>query len=245
MNRCARVVGVVVLLGRCSCPRRPRAGRSLHRGCQDGVLPQRRGRSLICVPPGGWNGQLVVFAPGYTPPQLPLDFYYLARARRHFLPMLVQRLGYAFATTTFRKNGLAVLEGVDDIRSLAGGVHQSHRSAPRCARTSPACPRAGWSRRCWPSGRRSCSPARWRRARRSAASVSRSTTWATSACSSTTTSRACCRDRPWRCRLAGRLVRLLGLHLRARDPDRACLANPAKALELMRVSHVAYRSRPI
>jgi hypothetical protein len=27
-------------------------------------------------------------------------------------------LGYAFATTTYRQNGLAILEGVDDIREL-------------------------------------------------------------------------------------------------------------------------------
>ena len=74
--------------------------------------------SIICVPTEGWNGELVVYAPGYTPPQLPLNFYYLNTPDGASVPLLVQRLGYAFATTTFRKNGLAILEGVDDIRNL-------------------------------------------------------------------------------------------------------------------------------
>src|SRR5437773_2358253 len=34
------------------------------------------------------------------------------------LPTLVQSLGFAFATTSYRQNGLAILEGVDDMREL-------------------------------------------------------------------------------------------------------------------------------
>ena len=74
--------------------------------------------TLICVPVTGWNGQLVIFAPGYTPPQLPLDFYYLTTADGTHLPTLVQSFGYAFATTTYRKNGLAILQGADDVLRL-------------------------------------------------------------------------------------------------------------------------------
>jgi pimeloyl-ACP methyl ester carboxylesterase len=85
--------------------------------CVPGVLPHGAA-SLICVPTAGWNGELVVYAPGYTPPQLPLNFYYLNTPDGASVPLLVQSLGYAFATTTFRKNGLAILEGADDIRNL-------------------------------------------------------------------------------------------------------------------------------
>ena len=74
--------------------------------------------SLICVPAVGWNGQLVVFAHGYVAPGLPLNFYHLTLPDGTFLPAVVQSLGYAFATTTYRQNGLAILEGVEDIREL-------------------------------------------------------------------------------------------------------------------------------
>jgi pimeloyl-ACP methyl ester carboxylesterase len=77
----------------------------------------------ICVPTSGWNGQLVVFVHGYIPdvPAYALDFYdTLADGRP--LATIVQTLGYAYATTTYRQNGLAVLEGVEDVRDLVALV---------------------------------------------------------------------------------------------------------------------------
>jgi hypothetical protein len=86
--------------------------------CAPGVLPSGA-KSLICVPPVGWNGELVVFAPGYATPGLVLDFPDLTLGGVN-LPALVLTQGYAFATTSYRQNGLAILEGVDDIRELVG-----------------------------------------------------------------------------------------------------------------------------
>jgi hypothetical protein len=74
--------------------------------------------TLICIPAEGWNGQLLVFAHGYVAPGLPLDFYNITLLDGTPLPTLVQSLGFAFATTTYRRNGLAILEGEDDIRQL-------------------------------------------------------------------------------------------------------------------------------
>jgi pimeloyl-ACP methyl ester carboxylesterase len=95
-------------------------------GCEGGQLPSGA-FSLICVPPPGiWNGELVVFAHGYVPvnPLLPVNqqliFANLQLPDGTPLPQLVMGLGYAFATTTYRQNGLAILEGVDDIRELVG-----------------------------------------------------------------------------------------------------------------------------
>lgn len=88
-------------------------------GCTPGKLPSGA-LSIICVPPTGWNGELVVFAHGYVPFNQPLGFYHLALPDGTLIPELVMRLGYAFATTSYRQNGLAVLEGVDDIRELVG-----------------------------------------------------------------------------------------------------------------------------
>jgi pimeloyl-ACP methyl ester carboxylesterase len=89
--------------------------------CELGGLPGGA-LSLICVPDAGWNGQLVVFAHGYVDVHEPPSFSDLFVANGDgtftFLPDLVQSLGYAFATTTYRQNGLAILEGVEDIREL-------------------------------------------------------------------------------------------------------------------------------
>jgi hypothetical protein len=74
---------------------------------------------LVCKPAAGWNGQAVLFAQGYVQPQLPLGFYYLTLADGTSIPGLVQALGFAFLTTTYPNNGVAILEGVDDLRALA------------------------------------------------------------------------------------------------------------------------------
>jgi pimeloyl-ACP methyl ester carboxylesterase len=129
MSCCTRVVaGLALFVGLLFLPTtaaaEPQPG-----PCVAGVLPHGAG-SLICVPTAEWNGELVVFAPGYTPPQLPLNFYYLNTPDGVSVPLLVQSLGYAFATTTFRKNGLAVLEGADDIRNLVAAFPVATQLTP-------------------------------------------------------------------------------------------------------------------
>ena len=84
--------------------------------CVDGTLPSGA-KSRFCVPIG-WNGQLVVFAHGYVPQGLPLSFTDTTLADGTSLPDVVQSLGFAFATTTYRQNGLAIVEGLDDVREL-------------------------------------------------------------------------------------------------------------------------------
>ena len=42
----------------------------------------------------------------------------------------MQSLGYAFATTTYRKNGLAILQGVNDIRELVAAFPLADRGVP-------------------------------------------------------------------------------------------------------------------
>lgn len=93
-------------------------------GCVLDRLPSQAW-SLVCVPLA-WNGQLVVYAPGYTAPQLPLDFYQLTTPDGVSIPQLIGSLGFAFATTTYRQNGLAVLEGVQDIRELTAAFRAVH-----------------------------------------------------------------------------------------------------------------------
>ncbi len=85
--------------------------------CVEGVLPSGA-LSLTCVPLRGWNDDLVVWAHGYVAFNEPLDFYNLELPDGTYLPDLVQLLGFAFTTTSYRDNGLVVLEGADDIREL-------------------------------------------------------------------------------------------------------------------------------
>jgi pimeloyl-ACP methyl ester carboxylesterase len=98
--------------------------------CQTGDLPHRA-LSLICVPAAGWNGELVVFAHGYVAFDKPLGFYHLSAGDGPTIPEVVQGLGYAFATTSYRQNGLAVLEGVEDIRELVAAFRANYSSPTR------------------------------------------------------------------------------------------------------------------
>jgi pimeloyl-ACP methyl ester carboxylesterase len=119
MNTTRRTLLAALLVATAFLPSTASAQTATPGPCAPGRLPSGA-LSLICVPSAGWNGQLVVFAHGYVPdlPGVPLNFYNLTLADGTVLPDLVQGLGFAFATTSYRQNGLAILEGVDDIREL-------------------------------------------------------------------------------------------------------------------------------
>ncbi len=86
---------------------------------QCAVLPMPGGAlGVFCVPVSGWNGDLVVWAHGYRAFNEDLAFQNLALSDGTNLPTLAQSLGFAFAATTYRQNGLTVLEGLDDVREL-------------------------------------------------------------------------------------------------------------------------------
>ena len=75
----------------------------------------------IDMPPEGfWNGDLVVFAHGYVPETMPVGIPWdqMALEDGTYLPDLVNSLGYAFATTSYSVNGLAVVRGGIDILDL-------------------------------------------------------------------------------------------------------------------------------
>ncbi len=104
-------------------------------GCDRGVFAETGASWVICMPeriPGlAWNGDLIIYAHGYVspvparPPEIPLDQYALPGGSTTF-PDLANGLGYAFATTSFRTNGLAVKDGVADIMDLWGEFKAQH-----------------------------------------------------------------------------------------------------------------------
>ena len=94
--------------------------------CQAGSLPGHDPKYpadqtiLVCIPPG-WNGQLVMYAHGYVPAQAPLTL-----PAELFLPdgglgpnvTMVLSQGFAFATTSYHKNGYAVEQARKDLNDL-------------------------------------------------------------------------------------------------------------------------------
>ncbi|HXE58001.1 MAG TPA: hypothetical protein VNK43_08365 [Gemmatimonadales bacterium] len=96
-------------------------------GCVDGTL-ESGALFRICFP-GQWNGDLVVYAHGYVsayePIALPDD-----RVEGRRVEEIVQDLGYAYATTSYRANGLAVTEAVEDLRLLEATVRARYRPDP-------------------------------------------------------------------------------------------------------------------
>jgi pimeloyl-ACP methyl ester carboxylesterase len=95
--------------------------------CVDGT--QRSGALYrICIP-NQWNGDLVVYAHGYVAPQLPLSIPddQIGGAS---ISQTVNQLGYAFATTSYSKNGLAIKEGLADVVDLFN-IFSASNARPR------------------------------------------------------------------------------------------------------------------
>jgi hypothetical protein len=122
-KRCIRIV-VGAVLGIVLLTSPARAQSAIPQPCVDDTLPSGA-LSRICVPIG-WNGQLVVFAHGYVAPGLPIAFYNLTLPDGSSLPDMVQSFGFAFATTSYRQNGLAILEGADDMLELVAQFGATH-----------------------------------------------------------------------------------------------------------------------
>jgi pimeloyl-ACP methyl ester carboxylesterase len=96
-------------------------------GCTQGTL-QSGALSLICFP-DEWNGTLVVYAHGYVAPTeavaLPSD-----EVGGVHVADAVTGLGYAYATTSYRANGLVGLPAVDDVAELIEAVRARVRPDP-------------------------------------------------------------------------------------------------------------------
>ncbi len=96
-------------------------------GCSDGVL-EHGALYRICFPPT-WNGDLVLYAHGYVPADreisLPSD-----AVGGLSVSSTVTGLGYAFATTSYRANGLVAPEAAEDLVELEATVRRLYRPDP-------------------------------------------------------------------------------------------------------------------
>ncbi|HEU4699270.1 MAG TPA: hypothetical protein VFS40_08825, partial [Gemmatimonadales bacterium] len=125
----AALLCAAVLAGACSDATAPAdAGSAPTPGCQDGTLASR-GLYRLCFP-AQWNGDLVVYAHGYVSPYDPVTIQDNVVGG---VPVsaTVTGLGYAFATTSYRANGLVVADGVEDLVELTAKVRALVRPDPR------------------------------------------------------------------------------------------------------------------
>ncbi len=95
----------------------------------------------ICMPqPGCYNGNLVVYAHGYVdefkPVAIPEEQLTLPDGTS--VPELINRLGFAFATSSYSRNGLAILEGVRDSRDLVEVFRAKHGTPQRVYIVGPS-----------------------------------------------------------------------------------------------------------
>lgn len=87
----------------------------------------------ICLPEGNYNGDLVIYAHGYVSPKEPAGIpeSHLTLPDGTSIPQIVNALGYAFATTGYSRNGLAVREGLADVVELVSIFEDAHGAAGR------------------------------------------------------------------------------------------------------------------
>lgn len=89
-----------------------------------GALPGSRAHFLFCVPPAPlWNGSLITYAHGYVNPFDPVAIVDDVIGGLKISEIVVLA-GFAFATTSYRNNGLIVFEAEQDLLRL---VHEFQR----------------------------------------------------------------------------------------------------------------------
>ncbi|HZN98953.1 MAG TPA: hypothetical protein VFB61_14555 [Gemmatimonadales bacterium] len=96
-------------------------------GCRDGVLPHGA-LYRLCLPES-WNGDLVLYAHGYVAPQQELAIPEDVVGGRPASD-LITSLGYGYATTSYRANGLIAPEAVEDLIELSEEVQRLIRPDP-------------------------------------------------------------------------------------------------------------------
>jgi hypothetical protein len=117
-------LGMPGLTVHAASPRRPFSPAA----CADGT--QASGAIYRICMPSLWNGDLIVYAHGYMAPNQPVHIpeeqLYLPDGT--YIPTAINLLGYAFATTSYSTNGLAVREGLADLVDLVSIFKQDHQA---------------------------------------------------------------------------------------------------------------------
>ena len=120
-----RLCAAVCLLILCAVPAR---GESI---CDPDGLQNSGSVYRICMPPAGaYNGYLIVWAHGFqhtgTPVGIPEDQLCI---NDFCIPEVVNSLGFGFATNSYSKTGLAIVQGKNDIIDLVN-IYTARKGKP-------------------------------------------------------------------------------------------------------------------
>jgi pimeloyl-ACP methyl ester carboxylesterase len=105
----------------------PDIGEPVAAGCSNGLLPSGP-LYRICFP-ANWNGILVVYAHGYVEPLAPIALPNDVIGGQS-IEATVTGMGYGYATTSYRHNGLVAAEAVQDVSDLQLQVRKLFRPDP-------------------------------------------------------------------------------------------------------------------
>ncbi len=100
--------------------------------CQEQSGPETNGSVYLVCPATNPDADLVIFAHGFVSPDAPIGIPYnqLVLPDGTSIPGLFAQLGMSFAATSYPVNGLAIVEGVDDVKNLAG-YFRNHYGHPK------------------------------------------------------------------------------------------------------------------
>jgi pimeloyl-ACP methyl ester carboxylesterase len=97
-------------------------------GCQNGAVASTSALYQVCFPQN-WNGDLIIYAHGYVsadePLAVPDDM-----VGGVSVAQIVNALGYGYAATSYRANGLVADLAVEDVADLADEVRRRSRPDP-------------------------------------------------------------------------------------------------------------------
>ena len=96
-------------------------------GCSNGTL-EHGALFRVCFP-SSWNGDLVLYAHGYVSPDQPLSLPD-DQVGGQSVSGAATALGYAFATTSYRANGLVAPDAVADLVELKDTIEERYRPDP-------------------------------------------------------------------------------------------------------------------
>src|SRR5260370_4412279 len=120
-------MGTAILLALCLLPAPAGAASTCD---PDGVQASGSVYRICMPPPDQYNGILVIWAHGFqdagTPVQIPEDQLCIGS---FCIPDVVNGLGFGFATNSYSKTGLAILQGKDDILDLVD-VYAAQKGMP-------------------------------------------------------------------------------------------------------------------
>lgn len=101
-------------------------------GCTEQTGPDTNGSIYLVCPPSNPNADLLIFAHGFVDPTVPVSIPYdqLVLPDGTSVPGIVMQLGMGFVAPSYPTNGLAITQGVADVKNVVA-YYKNHVGTPR------------------------------------------------------------------------------------------------------------------